>query len=234
MLLASSALALGFLHGLGADHLMAIAALSMVPPAGGGPSGTARTFHVAIRFAFGHAVLLAAGLVLIVFAGWTIPVIFERTGEVAGGCVLIALGAIGLWAAFSRRVYGHSHAHGIPPHAHWHLHLGRRERHPLPTGHSHVPTVVGAVFAVSGLRALTMLAPFGIGRAHPSLSTLLALVAIFAVGILLSMSLFGIVLARTLGTAKIASVAGQASAATALASIAFGLYWVLWRTGSMG
>ena len=49
----------------------------------------------------------------------------------------------------------------------------------LPSAHSHLPTIVGAAFAVSGLRALTMLAPFGTGRNAP-LPMLLVLIAVFA------------------------------------------------------
>ena len=67
MLLASSALAFGFLHGLWADHLMTVAALSV----GGGTNPVrGRAFGVAVRFACGHAALLAAGAV--VLAGWQI------------------------------------------------------------------------------------------------------------------------------------------------------------------
>jgi hypothetical protein len=47
------------------------------------------------------------------------------------------------------------------------------------------------------------------------------------VGILLSMSLFGIVLSRVLGTPRIAAVVGKGAAlVTAIGSIALGLFWV--------
>ncbi len=92
--------------------------------------------------------------------GWQIPVLLERTGELVGGVLLIALGAFSLWVAFSQQLYGHTHTHGDPLHTHWHLHLGPRSRH-ASGDHSHVPGILGAVFAVSGLRALTMMAPFG-------------------------------------------------------------------------
>ena len=81
-------LALGFLHGLGADHLMAIAALSLATPLG--PARYARAFGLALRFAVGHAVLLALGAGLVLFFGWQIPVRFEQGGEFIGGCLLIA------------------------------------------------------------------------------------------------------------------------------------------------
>jgi|SRR5712692_5428887 len=226
MFVTSSALALGFLHGLGADHLMAIAALSL----GASPGVTRRgTLRIAVSFAAGHAVLLAVGSALVILAGWTIPVVVERAGEIAGGCMLIVLGLVGLSMALTRRIYGHTHPHGASLHSHWHLHLGLRDHHPLPQSHSHVPTVLGGLFAISGLRALTLLTPFGSAATQVSMVTMLGLILIFALGILLSMSLFGIVLARTLGTRAAAAAGHAAATITAVASVALGTYWVFWR-----
>ncbi len=207
---------------------MAIAALSVGSPAA---ATRARTFRVAVGFAVGHALLLACGSVLVILAGWTIPEVVERFGELAGGLILIGLGVAGLWMAITERVYGHVHPHGASLHAHWHLHVGSRDHHPLPQQHSYVPTLLGGVFAISGLRALTLLTPFGAHASQASLLVLLGLVVVFALGILLSMSLFGIVLAQTLGTPRVAAWAGQSAAVvTAVASIALGAYWVFWRT----
>jgi hypothetical protein len=230
VLLTSYALLLGCLHGLGADHLMAIATLSLAPR---GDEGAPRRHpvRVAIGFAVGHAALLLAGSAAVLLLGWQIPVLVERTGEVVGGVLLILLGGFALWVTFGRRLYGHSHAHGVPPHTHWHLHLGNPGRHPSPAGHSHVPGILGAVFAVSGLRALTMMAPFGGAASHDALTSvlmLLYLVGVFGVGILLSMSLFGIVLSRVMGSARLARGFGRGAAVlTAAASIALGCYWIV-------
>jgi hypothetical protein len=219
-------LALGFLHGLGADHLMAIAALSL-GAAGESPAvQRARAFGVAVRFAVGHALLLALGAGALVALGWSLPIVVERGGEMLGGALLVVLGAIGLWGVFSGRVYGHSHPDRHEPRSHWHLHLGRRERHPLPAAHSHLPTLLGAAFAVSSLRALTMLTPFGGALSGSPLPTLLMLIAVFGVGILISMSLFGVAFARVL-SATIAARLGQAAATImAVASIALGVFWI--------
>jgi hypothetical protein len=227
VLLTFTALALGFLHGLGADHLMAIASLAVTPRSAERPGPT--PFDVAVRFAVGHAVLLMAGSALVLVVGWQIPSVVEQAGERAGGAILIALGLFTLWIALSDRLYGHSHGHGHDhhhaEHVHWHFHLGRRERHPGPDAHAHGAGVLGAVFAVSGLRALTLLAPTLHGSA--SLVTLLYLVAVFALGILLSMSIFGIVLTRLLGSPWVVRTVGRGAAAlTALASIGLGIYWV--------
>jgi nickel/cobalt exporter len=222
VLLLASAVSLGFLHGLGADHLMAIAALA------GGDARSARTraVGVAVRFAVGHAVLLGLGASAAILAGWTIPLVVERGGEIAGGVLLIGLGIAGLWAVVTGRVYSHVHPRPPRPADAWHLHLGLPAHHPLPSSHdSVVPTVVGAVFAVSSLRALTLLAPFG-EAAAARLPVLFVLIALFAVGILLSMSLFGVALAGVLSTRAVARLGRFAGAGMATGSVALGLYWI--------
>ncbi|HJN44869.1 MAG: hypothetical protein QGI10_16235 [Vicinamibacterales bacterium] len=226
MLLASSALALGFIHGLGADHLMAIAALST---SGGGESVKGRAFGVALRFACGHAILLAAGATAIVLAGWQVSAAVERGGELVGGALLVGLGVFGLWALATGRIfiYGHAHRHGEPAHDGWHLHLGAPNRHPRASAHSHLPTILGAVFAVSGLRALTLLTPFGAtATATGSLVTVLGLVVIFAAGLMLAMCLFGVVLARLMSSQTLLGMGRAATAVTALASVGLGCYWL--------
>jgi hypothetical protein len=228
LILISSALALGFLHGLGADHLMAIAALSIGPgePADRPGVRRARALGIAVRFAAGHAALLGLGAGALITLGWSLPLVVERGGEVLGGLLLIALGAAGLCGVAAGRVYGHSHRHGGEPAAHWHLHIGRPDHHPLPAAHSHLPTIVGAAFAVSSLRALALLAPFGTRADAAPLPVVLGLVAVFGVGILLSMALFGVAFARFMSAAVVARLGGAAGAFMAAASILLGVYWI--------
>ncbi|HEX6975875.1 MAG TPA: hypothetical protein VF147_15825 [Vicinamibacterales bacterium] len=226
MLLLTTALGLGFLHGLGADHLMAIAALSIGSGTETAAVKRARAMGVAVRFAIGHALLLAIGAGLLVALGWSLPILVERGGEMLGGILLVILGAIGLWGVVGGRVYGHTHHHDNEPASHWHLHIGRPDRHPLDAAHSHLPTIVGAAFAVSSLRALTLLAPFGDRVGAAPLPMLLGLIVVFAVGILISMSLFGIAFAGVMSAKAIARVGRGAAAAMALASISLGVYWI--------
>jgi nickel/cobalt transporter (NicO) family protein len=227
LLLISTALGLGFLHGLGADHLMAIAALSLGPGAEAPAAKRARALGVAVRFAVGHAVLLALGAGTLLLLGWSLPIVVERGGELLGGLLLIVLGAVGLWGVGAGRVYGHTHRHGHEEAPHWHLHIGRRERHPMPGAHSHLPTIIGAAFAVSSLRALTLLAPFGDRLGAAPLPMLLGLIAVFAAGILLSMALFGVAFASLMSARVVARLGRASGAAMALASIALGVYWIV-------
>jgi nickel/cobalt exporter len=204
LFLLASALFLGFLHGLGADHLMAIAALSL----DGDPrdrSAAVRRAHalgIAVRFAAGHALLLAGGAGLLVLIGWSIPVTVERGGEMLGGALLIVMGLVTL------------------------QHLRLHHRAPS-THHSHLPTMIGAAFAVSSLRALAMLTPFGNDLGTAPLPTLLALIGAFAAGILVSMSLFGVALAGVLSTRALQRVGQGAVALVGVSSVALGVAWVV-------
>jgi hypothetical protein len=227
LLLLATALFLGFLHGLGADHLMAIAALSVDGRVTSPAARRTRAIGMAMRFAAGHALLLGLGAGLIVLIGWSIPDVVERGGEMLGGVLLVAMGGVGLWGVLSGRVYGHTHVHDHEPRAHWHLHVGRRDHHPSPSAHSHLPTMIGAAFAVSSLRALAMLTPFGAGLGTAPLPLLLALILVFAVGILMSMSLFGVALARLLSTQAIERIGQGAGLLVGVSSVVLGVAWIV-------
>jgi len=206
VLLLMSALALGFLHGLGGDHLMAIAALS-VDGGAGTPASTRRTraLAVAMRFALGHALLLGVGAGLIVFIGWSIPPHVERGGEMLGGALLIAMGLVTLQ----------------------HVKHLQHPMHPAHHTHpSHLPTMIGAAFAISSLRAVVMLTPFGQDAGTQPLPLLLALIGVFAVGILISMSLFGVALAGVLSSRTLQRVGHGAGALVGVSSIVLGIAWV--------
>jgi hypothetical protein len=206
---------------------MAIAALS-VGAGGEAPAvRRARAFGIAVRFALGHALLLALGASGIIVLGWSLPIVVDRGGELLGGCLLIVLGGIALWGVGAGRVYGHTHLHGHEAAPHWHLHIGRRDRHPVPGAHSHLPTLIGAGFAVSSLRALTVLAPFGDRIGGAPLPMLLGLIVVFAAGILLSMSLFGVAFAGLMTARVVARLGRAAGVAMALSSIGLGVFWII-------
>jgi hypothetical protein len=223
VLLISSTFALGFLHGLGADHLMAIAALSLGTAGESASAQRARAVGIAVRFAAGHALLLGLGAGALIALGWSLPIVVERGGEMLGGSLLVALGGVGLWGIAAGRVYGHTHQ--FP--AQFHLHIGRQDRHPLPSAHSHLPTIVGAAFAISSLRALTLLEGFSERAEAAPLPLILGLVAVFGVGILISMSLFGVAFARLMSARALQRVSSFAAATMAIASIGLGVFWVV-------
>ena len=205
---------------------MGIAALSLAPAPGGIAEQRTRAFGIAVRFAIGHALLLAAGAGALIVLGWSLPLAVERGGEMLGGALLIVLGLFAIWGSARGGVYGHSHVHSNEPAAHWHLHFGDRSQHPPASHHSHIPTIMGAAFAVSSLRALTLLVPFGDDVSGASLSLLLALVGVFAVGILISMSLFGVAFARIMSARAVVRLGDLSARTMAVASILLGVYWI--------
>ena len=220
LLLSVSALSLGFVHGLGADHLMAIAAMAV---GGRGARRDARVVRTAFGFALGHTAVLALGASVAVVFGLIVPAAVESGAESLAGVLLIVLGALGLWSVVSGRAYSHVHAEPVGR-PNWHIHLSPDARH--PHGHSRIPTLMGAVFAVSSLRMLMLLQPFGDSAQSLTLPALLVLIMLFGVGILGSMSLFGVVLARVLKIAAIEAVGKASAVVVAVASIALGIYWI--------
>ncbi|HEX5215766.1 MAG TPA: hypothetical protein VFV98_09910, partial [Vicinamibacterales bacterium] len=174
-------------------------------------------------FALGHTVVLALGASIAVLFGLIVPAAVESGAENLGGALLIALGGFGLWSVASGRAFSHVHVESVGR-PNWHIHLSADARH--PHGHSSVPTLMGAVFAVSSLRMLMLLQPFGASAQALSLPTLLLLIILFGVGILGSMSLFGVVLARVLRIGAIEAVGKSSAVVVALASVALGIYWI--------
>ena len=219
-LMSVSALSLGFLHGLGGDHLMAVAALAVRRS----ERSRAVVVRTAVGFACGHAVVLGIGAVAAVALGVVLPVAVSAGAERVGGALLVALGAAGLWGLLSGRAYGHIHRDGTRP-SRWHLHFGAA--HPAG-GHagSQVPTALGAIFAVSSLRALMLLQPFGDGAQALGLPALLFLILLFGLGILASMSVFGLLLARVLSLRAVERFGRTAAGLVAVGAIALGVYWI--------
>jgi hypothetical protein len=185
---------------------MAIAALSVDTSA-----ARRRALAVAVRFALGHALLLGIGAGLIVVIGWSIPAPVERGGEMLGGALLIVMGLVTLQHLISHQVRG---AKGE----------GGDQR---PASHSHMPTLLGAAFAVSSLRALAMLTPFGADLGTTPLPLLVTLIAVFACGILVSMSLFGVALAHLLSTRALQRIGHGAGALVGVSSVVLGVAWLV-------
>ena len=211
------------MHGLGGDHLMAIAALSVE---GQTDRRRAHVIRTAVGFAFGHTVVLALGATVAVVFGIVLPAAVSSGAERLGGLLLVVLGALGLWGISSGRAYGHIHQES-DGRSRWHLHVSGPGAHPRGAhAHSLLPTAMGAIFAMSSLRALMLLQPFGPDAQALALPAVLLLISLFGLGILLSMSLFGMLLARVLSFRAVAVLGRSAAGLVAIASIALGAYWV--------
>lgn len=205
----------GLLHGFGPDHCLAIGSLAS-------RGGLRRALSVSLRFGVGHTLVLAVCAVAAAAAGVAIPERWERALEVVGGLSLLALG---VWTILdTRSVSTHDHGDGVA-HAHF-----------FDDGHGVAPprdeariagslsTVAGAVFGLSGVRALVLLLP---ATAQRSPLVMLASVLLFGGGVVISMLAVGW-LAQGLG-ARARKIETALRVSVGVASMAVGAWWVVSR-----
>lgn len=165
----------GVLHGLGPDHCLAIGTLA----AAGG--GLRKAAGVSVRFGLGHTAVLGAGALAAALTGFMIPERWEARLEVLGGASLLALGC---WTVLSKRGLL-AHAHGGEVHAHG---GGADHAHDAAPIGGRYQAAVGALFGLSGVRATLLLLPL---MARDRAAMLVAGVALFGAGVVLSMFLVG-------------------------------------------
>ena len=212
---------LGFLHGFGSDHLMAITTLV----SRGAKSKEALV--VGLRFGLGHM----ATLILIGFLGiilnFTIPPSFQKGSEILGGTLLVLLGGWILYDSLKGKFYlhGHLHSHARENHQHPHFHLWGR--HKASHLHSHLPTLLGSAFALSGIGALLVVIPVVLAE---SMRKSVLYVLLFGIGIISSMSIYGLIMARFFRILLRNRLLFEGSlVTTGLISIFLGLYWIIMK-----
>ncbi|HLY98410.1 MAG TPA: hypothetical protein VKT33_05025 [Candidatus Angelobacter sp.] len=202
MLLLITIFIFGALHGLGPDHL---AAITMFGSQGGRDAH--RLAFFALRFALGHALVIAVAGVLAKFGASLMPPLLEARFDVAGGILLVVTGLF-LIIAMSLgkfRFHEHSHDHSTGSHRHWHLHFLRPRNH----GHTHgkFALLMGAFFALGGFRALLTVAPIALA---PALWQSVLRISVFTLGIIVSMVAYGLLSGSALN--KLGEATGASAA----------------------
>ncbi len=214
------AFALGMLHALDADHVMAVSGLAATQ------SRAAQCLRFCLRWGLGHgATMLLIGCAVILL-GMTIP---DRLSALAESAVAVVLVLIGLWVFWDlsrQRAHIHFHQHDASPgHAHWHRHRDdAHSSHASPRhAHGHGALLVGMLHGAAGAAPLLVLLPLA-SSSSPMLA--LAYLLLFCVGVLGSMLIFGGLLSRVYD--KLASRGTQAARAlraiVALSALALGLH----------
>lgn len=229
------AFALGLVHSLDADHVMAMSVFSTRA------SGVRDGARAGLRWAVGHgAILLAAGAALLLL-GRALPEGLSAWADRGVGLLMIGLGGYVFFELVRRRSHLHFHAHDeLAPHAHWHshdagpLHPGagiRDHSHDHEPGdpahrHEHGAMMVGALHGLAG--SAPILAVLPAAARSPWLG--LAYLVLFALGVALAM----VVVSGMLGhlTAKLsqrrhATGLSALRAFSATGSIALGA-WLAW------
>ena len=207
----------GIYHGIGADHMLAVSTLARK---GARRADVAR---LGLRFGMAHAGVLLVLCTVAVIWNFSVSPAWESRAEIFGGALLILLGAWTFleWLREAGHIHSHQHTHApdAPPHTHYHFHL--QEDHPKKHTHPHTSTLLGALFAFSGLRALLITAvPIMQSR---SLWLILLYLGVFGLGIILSMTVWGLIF----GSALKGERSGHwVSLTLSLSSVALGMYWI--------
>lgn len=218
-------LLLGFLvgvrHALEADHVAAVTTLASRS------ASLMDRVKVAAAWSSGHALsLVALGTVLIAL-GTTLPERVARGFEIAAAVVLIVLGIDVLRRARRRRIHVHVHQHGDGArHVHVHAHENEARHDPAAHQHDHVhgllprALAVGGIHGLAGSGALVLLPMQALGSGLWAL----AYVGCFAVGSILGMVAFAVVLSLPLSLSPrlVERAAGRLEAVLGVATIAIG------------
>lgn len=173
------AFALGLVHALDADHVMAV---SVFATRG---RGTAQGVRAGLRWSLGHGlVLLAAGLFLVGF-GRALPESLAALADRLVGLTMIGLGAFVFFELSRRRAHLHFHAHdGMPPHAHWHGHQRPARRDAgAAHQHEHGALLMGALHGFAGSAPILAVLPV----AHRSPRLAVAYLVLFGLGVAVAM-----------------------------------------------
>jgi sulfite exporter TauE/SafE len=169
----------------------------------------------------------------------SIPTELSAVAESLVGVVLIAIGIYVMWDLLHKNAHLHFHNHdGLPKHAHWHVHAkiantslwkhSRSNNHYIHGSHKHDhgAVMVGILHGMAGSAPLLALIPLS-NMGSPWLGVLY--MAVFGVGVIVAMLLFGGVLA---GVYKWISCWGDRMVrslrfAVGLSSIGFGGYLLI-------
>jgi hypothetical protein len=129
-----------------------------------------------LRFGLGHAAVLGALAAVAALSGWLVPPAWEQGADAITGSLLALLGVLTIVRA--RKLVVHRHDEG------WHAHVA--------SSPGHQASLLGGLFALGGVRALTLaLAPLLAAGGTPQGALLFVLG--FGAGVTLAMLAFGVV-----------------------------------------
>jgi nickel/cobalt transporter (NicO) family protein len=182
-LMYTTALLLGSLHALEADHMAAVTAFVVRRPS------RRAAVRFGVRWSVGHGgaiVLVGAALIVL---GVHLPEVAAHWLERLVGVVMIGLG---LWTfRGASALHAHEHRHDGHSHAHLHSHALAEDH-----DHGHAVTAVGLLHGLAGSGAAVALIPV-VGFDSPGLAILYLVV--FAVGTIAAMAIYGLLAGLVVG-----------------------------------
>lgn len=210
----ATALLLGSLHALEADHMAAVTTFAVRRP------GARQALRFGVRWSLGHGGAIVLVGALLIFAGITLPATATHWLERLVGVVMIGLG---LWTVRgARALHAHLHAHADGTvHAHVHSHAMHQGH-----DHGHGVTAVGLLHGLAGSGSAVALIPL-VAFDSPPLA--IAYLVVFAAGTIAAMALYGMLAGVVVSRAADSSVrlARRIAQATGAFTILIGCVWLL-------
>jgi sulfite exporter TauE/SafE len=210
----TTALFLGSLHALEADHMAAVTSFAVRRP------GIRQAVRFGVRWSVGHGgaiVILGAILLLL---GVQVP---EATGHLLERLVGVMMIGLGIWTfRGARALHAHAHHHGDGTvHAHLHSHAVD-DAH----DHRHGVTAVGLLHGLAGSGSAIALIPV-VGFDSPAMG--IGYLLVFALGTVFAMALYGLFAGFVVGRTADSSVrlARSLARGTGLFTIVIGFVWLL-------
>jgi sulfite exporter TauE/SafE len=210
----ATALVLGSVHALEADHMAAVTSFAVRRP------GVRAAVRFGIRWSIGHGgaiVLIGTAIVLL---GIQLPAAAGHWLERLVGVVMVGLGAWTLRGARALHAHAHAHDNGAV-HAHLHSHAVHDDH-----DHGHAVTAVGLLHGLAGSGSAVALIPL-VGFESPG-SGILYLV-LFSLGTIGGMAVYGLLAGLVLGRAAESSVriARLLARGTGAFTMLVGFVWLL-------
>ena len=179
----------GMVHALDADHVMAVSALSTRKP------GFLKTIKFCTNWALGHGGMLLVVGALFFGLGYQIPEGLQRLAEASVGVLLIIIGMFCFWRIYKQNLHLQHHRHGDLVHIHWHKDGHKDQLDKNEDRASHAPMMVGMLHGLAGSAPALALVPILSQGQQSSAEQFLFVAAyllVFSLGVLISMSLFGL------------------------------------------
>jgi nickel/cobalt transporter (NicO) family protein len=217
MLPYTTALLLGSLHALEADHMAAVTSFAVRRP------GVREAAGFGVRWAAGHggAIILVGALLLVV--GAQMP---AATGHLLERFVGVVMIGLGIWTfRGAARMHSHDHAgtHSTTHETHEHAPPASVHMH---GGHPHTVTAVGVVHGLAGSGAAVALIPV-VALDNPL--TGVGYLAVFAFGTIAAMAAYGVVAGFIVGRTSHVSLrlTRMIARVTGAVTVLIGLVWLV-------
>jgi orotate phosphoribosyltransferase len=187
----TTALLLGSLHALEADHMAAVTSFAVRRP------GVREAVRFGVRWSLGHGGAIVLVGAILILAGVHLPEVATHWLERMVGVVMIALGIWTVRGARALHAHVHSHADGTV-HSHLHSHAAAPAH-----DHGHGVTAVGLMHGLAGSGSAVALIPL-VAFDSPPLAVLYLVV--FAAGTIAAMAIYGMLAGVVVGRAAESSV----------------------------